>query len=433
MSRFLFATVPLSGHVNPGLPIARRLLERGHEVVWYSGPHFRERIEATGACFEPFRRAVAFHDETVRTHFGKVPVRLLMAHAGFYIRKVFYDPMLPYYQDLQDILLHFSADALITDEWFTGAIPLAEKGVLPWVMFGNSPLLMFADDFPTPGTGQMPPKNLYQRKQIHFANLIGEVLFIPIQRYINRLRAECGLPRLSRFFAAQNLHTAALVLKFNTEVFEFPHGQLPASVHFVGPVLPENGDYAEHPWLERIRSATIPNIFLTQGSVDSYDIRKLILPTIKALKHFPANLLISTGGRDPGSLKALYPQDNIIIERYIPYTVVVPHLRMMITNGGYGGVSTALRFGVPLIIAGNSEDKPEIASRIRYCGAGINLNTGRPSPAAIRRAVRKILHEPYYTARAQRVQADYARHDAVSESVALIEGIKKLEHESTTQ
>ena len=30
--RFLFATTPLPGHVNPGLPIARALVERGHEV-----------------------------------------------------------------------------------------------------------------------------------------------------------------------------------------------------------------------------------------------------------------------------------------------------------------------------------------------------------------------------------------------------------------
>ena len=34
MSRFLISTVPVAGHVNPGLPIARVLVERGHEVRW---------------------------------------------------------------------------------------------------------------------------------------------------------------------------------------------------------------------------------------------------------------------------------------------------------------------------------------------------------------------------------------------------------------
>jgi UDP:flavonoid glycosyltransferase YjiC (YdhE family) len=33
--------MPVAGHVNPGLPIARALVGRGHEVVWYTGQHFR--------------------------------------------------------------------------------------------------------------------------------------------------------------------------------------------------------------------------------------------------------------------------------------------------------------------------------------------------------------------------------------------------------
>lgn len=37
MSRFLICTLPMPGHVNPGLPIARALTNRGHEVVWYTG------------------------------------------------------------------------------------------------------------------------------------------------------------------------------------------------------------------------------------------------------------------------------------------------------------------------------------------------------------------------------------------------------------
>ena len=49
MARFLITTMPFVGHVNPGLPVASRLIERGHEVRWYTGRRFRERVEATGA------------------------------------------------------------------------------------------------------------------------------------------------------------------------------------------------------------------------------------------------------------------------------------------------------------------------------------------------------------------------------------------------
>lgn len=47
MSRFLFAPMPFTGHVNPGLPIARELVARGHDVRWYSTyTDLRSRAEA---------------------------------------------------------------------------------------------------------------------------------------------------------------------------------------------------------------------------------------------------------------------------------------------------------------------------------------------------------------------------------------------------
>ena len=36
----------------------------------------------------------------------------------------------------------------------------------------------------------------------------------------------------------------------------------------------------------------------------------------------------------------------------------------MLTNGGYGGVQYALAHGVPLVVAGDTEDKPEVAARV---------------------------------------------------------------------
>ena len=49
MTRFLFATMPAAGHVIPALTVARELVERGHEVQWYTGAAYRGAIEAIGA------------------------------------------------------------------------------------------------------------------------------------------------------------------------------------------------------------------------------------------------------------------------------------------------------------------------------------------------------------------------------------------------
>ena len=71
------------------------------------------------------------------------------------------------------------------------------------------------------------------------------------------------------------------------------------------------------------------------------------------------------------------------LERFIPHDLLLPHVDVMVTNGGYGGVQQALANGVPLVVAGDSEDKPEVAARVQWSGAGVNLHTGRPSPAMV--------------------------------------------------
>jgi UDP:flavonoid glycosyltransferase YjiC (YdhE family) len=57
MSKFLFAVVPIHGHMSPGLPIAQRLVQLGHEVVWYGTSKYHDKIEATGARFTKVQSA----------------------------------------------------------------------------------------------------------------------------------------------------------------------------------------------------------------------------------------------------------------------------------------------------------------------------------------------------------------------------------------
>ena len=112
---------------------------------------------------------------------------------------------------------------------------------------------------------------------------------------------------------------------------------------------------------------------------------------------------------------------NVRAARFIPFGELLPHVDVMVTNGGYGGVQFALAHGVPLVVAGATEEKPEIAARVAWSGAGINLRTGRPSPSQLRRAVRAALSDPRYREAARRIQGDYAAHSAPAEAASLLE------------
>ena len=62
MARFLVATHPITGHVLPALTLVRELAAREHEVLWYCGAKFKDRVEATGARFVPYSAAYDYDD-----------------------------------------------------------------------------------------------------------------------------------------------------------------------------------------------------------------------------------------------------------------------------------------------------------------------------------------------------------------------------------
>jgi hypothetical protein len=131
-----------------------------------------------------------------------------------------------------------------------------------------------------------------------------------------------------------------------------------------------------------------------------------------------------SGHTRPSSIAHSRPNklpSNARIEPFIPFGALLPHVNVMITNGGYGGVQFALAHGVPLVVAGTTEEKPEIAARVAWSGAGMNLKTKAPTADQIRAAVRDMLAKEGYRQNARRIQADYARHNAPEEAVALLE------------
>ena len=126
-------------------------------------------------------------------------------------------------------------------------------------------------------------------------------------------------------------------------------------------------------------------------------------------------VVVSTGGRDIRGLGTL--PLNARVAEYLPYDRLLPLTDVFVSNGGFGGVQQALSYGVPIVIAGDTEDKPEVAARVEWSGVGVNLRTGRPTPPAVATAVRAVLDDESYRSQA-RAQADAI---AALDSLATIE------------
>ena len=165
-----------------------------------------------------------------------------------------------------------------------------------------------------------------------------------------------------------------------------------------------------------------PVVHVTQGTVDNVDLSRLLRPTIEALADENVMVVATTGGPHVSDLDFPIPPNTYVAE-HIPHDMLLPKVDVMVTNGGYGAVQRALSTGVPLVVAGNTEDKPEVAARVAWSGAGIDLRTGTPTAKAVRNAVREVLGNGRYLRRARDLEAAYAQRDGVAEIAALIDEV----------
>lgn len=133
-------------------------------------------------------------------------------------------------------------------------------------------------------------------------------------------------------------------------------------------------------------------IHLTQGTLDNHDFSQLVLPALEALATADVRVIVSTGGAPVSRLGKL--PENALAVGFIDHDLLMPHTAVMVTNGGYGGVMTALRHGVPVVVAPGGEDKPEVAARVQYFGVGLNLKTRRPGVDQLAEAVHKASTDP---------------------------------------
>lgn len=150
----------------------------------------------------------------------------------------------------------------------------------------------------------------------------------------------------------------------------------------------------------------------------------LIIPAMAAIANQPDLLVVVTTGKAVSdSLGQVEIPKNVRVEQFIPFNALLPHVDIMITDGGYNGVQMALAQGIPLIVSGNSEDKPEVCARVAWSGAGIRLKSHPPKPRQVQQAIQEILSEPQYRQNAERLQAEIQCCRSAEQAVMHLESI----------
>jgi len=410
MSSVLICSTPAHGHVTPLVAVAAELIQQGHRVRFLTGSRFRERVEGVGAEFLPLPTEADFDDRTVDAdHPGRAGLTGAAA-MRFDVREIFLRPAASQHRTLTDIIAAGQVDVILVEPLFLGVIPLLlqPRASRPAIAtMGILPLSLASRDTAPFGLG-LPPRHGWsgRLRNAALALLAERVIFASTQRLASRMVQQIAGQPLP-VFVMNWPAMADAIIQLSVPGFEYPRSDLPPSVHFVGPVSETAAatgprSAADLPsWWDELHTDR-PVVLVTQGTVANSDYSGLIGPTIAGLADQDALVVVTTGGPDTDTLPQPLPA-NVRAARFLPYDLLLPLVDVMVTNGGYGGVHFALRHGVPLVVAGATEDKVEVSARIGWSGVGVNLATARPSPAQIAAAVDRVLTEPRFAAASARL------------------------------
>jgi MGT family glycosyltransferase len=417
--------MPMAGHLRPGLPIARALLDAGHEVGWYSGAKYAPLVERVGARVFPMGADVDFDDthvdEQVSGGTRKPGLRTLKRA----ILDLFIGPIPAWVAEIDAVLDEFRPDVVVAEQGFMAGPIAGERRGIPSVVFNVSPLGVSSVDAAPFGTGLAPSSSSVGRLRNRSLNwAIRNVVFAECQRAAEQVRERLGLPRLSGYFMDWGTEISDRYLCPSIPEFEYPRSDLPATVEFVGAFLPAGIDEFTPPsWWDDVlaaRAAGRPVVLVTQGTIAT-DPANLVLPSVAAMADVDALVVATTVGFDADAVLPVADRPaNVRLTPFVPFTELLPLVDVMVTNGGYGGVQLALAHGVPLVVAGTTEDKMEVSTRVTWSGTGVALRTDTPSARQIRDGVATVLASPSFRRRAQELQAAYARYSGAARAAESI-------------
>jgi MGT family glycosyltransferase len=420
MSAIVIGSIPAHGHVTPLLAIAENFVRRGDDVRFITGSKFADRVTATGASFIPLPPEADFDDATA---FERFPERAKLKGPkaiSFDVEHVFARPATAQYETLLETLRNQPADAVVVEPVFIGAAfllhhPRPQRP--PVVMCAVMPLCLESRDTAPYGMGLPPARFLNRPRNAALARLNRRVLRRPyaviddLHRQVHGVAMPGSLIDWGR--------RAEAVVQLSVPAFEYPRSDAPTNLHFTGPLTATGSQTPVPDWWPDLDGSR-PVIHVTQGTVANVDYDQAIAPTLRALADDDVLIVVATGGRPLESLPPLPANARAAV--YLPYDELLPRTSVYVTNGGYGGVQCALRYGVPIVATGGKEDKPEVGARVAWSGVGRRLRTEKPTARALRREIFTVLNDPRYREASARVAVQMAAAPGFAGLAGIVDG-----------
>ncbi|MDH6242627.1 glycosyltransferase [Mycobacterium sp. OTB74] len=430
MSSIVICSIPAHGHVTPLLSVAKGFVERGDDVRFITGRKFADKVTAVGASFMPLPEEADFDDASL---FDQFPQRAKLKGTkaiAFDVEHVFARPSTAQYHALMAALSAKPADVVLADPLFLGAAFLLEqqrRDRPAVIMCGIVPVCFESLDSAPFGMG-LPPARFFNRQRNTVLAAIHRRLLRQSHQVIETAYHDVHGTQIPFTLTSWSRHTDAYV-QFSVPSFEYPMSDAPPNLYFAGPLTATSMPTPLPDWWPDLDGPR-PVVHVTQGTVANLDYGQVIAPTLRALADEDVLIVVSTGGRPLDSLPPL--PANARAATYLPYDELLPRTAVYVTNGGYGGVQHALRYGVPVVATGGKEDKPEVGARVAWSGAGHRIRSEHPTPRDLHGAIHAVLNDSRYRRASERIRAEMAISPGFAGLAALVDKLAQTPCTPTT-
>ncbi|EGX87935.1 putative glycosyltransferase [Cordyceps militaris CM01] len=428
---------PADGHTFPILRIVEELVLRGYDVTFLAGADFEERTAAVGAHHVP----VPPYDNINRIMAEVAAIQDPGARLSTAMARLFIEPTAGRMAVLYAALAQVKRDKpghtvlLLTESFFLGDHPLL-LGAPPPEGFVRRPraVNIHACSYGLTSVDCAPfgmtvvPDGTAESRAV-YRQLSADLLAGPLAASValqKKTLAELGATNLEHVGDRHPLDvitTAAdVTLQMCPPSVEYHRSDVHPKVRFVGALPPRvrKQGFVAPPFWDTIVDGKNKIVVVSQGTVaQRYD--QLLIPAMHALADRDDVVVVAIlGCRGAKLAPEITIPSNAHVVDYLSYDAVLPHASAFVMNAGYGGFMHGIVNGVPMVLAGGTEDKPEVANRGEFAGVGINLRTGTPSQTQIREAVDEILSNSKYRNRVKEIQLEnenMSAMDAVEEEI----------------
>ena len=418
--------MPLSGHLNPMIALARKLESRGHEVVFIGVPDV-----------EPFARAahlnfLSFCEEehpagSIATGWGQVAKRHgldVVQHSTQHLIPVLLESAL---EHLPKKLADAGIEALVLDTifLFLGLVPMSLGipyvhiwNVLHFDLSGVTPHCFFSWPYDTTEKGIA--------RNVEGLQWVGG-LFGPAREIAKPYAEKVGL-QIDWSNPAATISELAVISQTPKE-FDFPSPDWPPQFHYAGPFFDDRGrEPVPFPWEELSGK---PLIYASLGTLVNglEQVYRSILGAVAPLSD--VQLVLSVGKNIQLSDLGPIPSNTIVV-RSAPQIQLLKQASLCITHAGLNTALESLAHGVPMVAIPIGYDQPGVAARIAYHGAGELLEIEDLTVESLSKTIQQIQTNPGYREKARYFQNVISQTRGLDIAADVIERAFGANHEGVS-